>query len=84
MVERSYSHYEKRLKGTKTEKSRIIYTDSAILKLLTDLYNKNPHGDSYIFYGLEQNIPIRSDTVEKHLEKMLAFLFGTEFDNNMW
>jgi integrase len=78
MVERSYSHYEKRLKGTKTEKSRIIYTDDTIIKLLCDMYNKNPNGDSYIFYGLEQNTPMRSDTVEKHLEKMLAFLFGTE------
>ncbi|MDR2481396.1 MAG: tyrosine-type recombinase/integrase, partial [Spirochaetaceae bacterium] len=78
MVERSYSYYEKRLKGTKTEKSRVIYTDSSIIKILTDLYAKNPHEDSYIFYGLEPNTPMRYDTVEEHLERMLAFLLGTE------
>jgi integrase len=78
MVERSYSYYEKRLKGTKTEKSRIIYTDSSIIQMLTDLYAKNPHKDSYIFYGLKPNTPMRYDTVEGHLKKKLAFLFGTE------
>jgi integrase len=80
LVERSYSYYEKRLKGTKTEKSRIIYTDSSIIKMLMDLYVRNPHQDSYIFYGLEPNIPMRYDTVEEHLERMLAFLFGTEVE----
>ena len=77
-VERSYSYYEKRLKGTKTEKSRIVYTDSSIVKMLMDLYAKNPHKDSYIFYGLKPNSPMRYDTIEGHLEKMLAYLFGTE------
>jgi integrase len=78
LVERSYSHYEKRLKGTKTNKSRIIYTDSSIIKMLTDLYAKNPYQDSYIFYGLKPNTPMRHDTVENHLEKMLAQLLGAE------
>ena len=74
MVERSYSSFEKRLKGTKTEKSRIIYTDSSIIQMLMDLHAKNPHNDSYIFYGLEPNTPMRYETVEGHLEKMLALL----------
>jgi len=81
MVERSYSYYEKRLKGTKTEKHRIIYTDSSIIKMLTNLYQKNPHKDSYIFFGLEQNKPMRFELVEEHLRKKLAFLFGTEIKN---
>jgi len=83
MVERSYSFYEKKLKGTKTEKSRIIYTDSSIIKMLTDLHSQNPHKDSYIFYGLEPNTPMRYDTVEGHLEKMLALLLGTEVKNTI-
>jgi integrase len=77
-VEKSYSSFEKRLKGTKTEKSRMIYTDSSIIKILTDLYAKNPHGDSYIFYGIEQNKPIRYEMVKKQLEKKLAYIFGKE------
>ncbi len=83
LVERSYSHYEKRLKSTKTEKSRIIFTDSSIIKMLTDLYAKNPYQDSYIFYGLKPNTPMRHDTVEDHLEKMLALLLGTEVKNTI-
>ncbi|MDR1930422.1 MAG: site-specific integrase, partial [Treponema sp.] len=78
LVDKSYSYYEKRLKGTKTEKSRVIYTDFSIIKMLTDLYAKNPYKNSYIFWGLEPNAPMRYDTVEKHLEKRLAFLFGME------
>jgi len=49
LVNRSYSYYEKRLKGTKTEKPRTIYTDSSIVRMLTDLYAQNPYQDSYIF-----------------------------------
>jgi integrase len=63
VVERSYSYYEKRLKGTKNEKSRYIYTDASIIKMLTGLYAKNPYQDSYIFYGLEPDKPIRYDTI---------------------
>jgi integrase len=81
LVDRSYSYYEKRLKGTKNEKSRFIYTDASIIKMLTDLYAKNPHKDSYVFYGIEPNKPMRYDTVEEHLERMLAFLFGMEVLN---
>jgi integrase len=83
LVDRSYSYYEKRLKGTKNEKSRYIYTDTSIIKMLTGLYAKNPYHDSYIFYGLEPNKPMRYDTVEDHLEKMLAFLFGKEVMNSI-
>jgi len=82
-VERSYSYYEKRLKGTKTEKSRIIYTDSSIIKMLTDLYKKNPHEGSYIFYGIEQNKPMRCELAEEHLRRKLAFMFGTEIKNSI-
>jgi integrase len=87
VVDHSYSYYEKRLKGTKTEKSRIIYTDSSIIDMLLDLYAKNPYKNSYIFWGLKDNIPMRYDTVEEHLEKMLAFLFGMairQFINPEW
>lgn len=83
MVVRSYSYYEKRLKGTKTEKSRAIYTDSSIIKMLMGLHSKNPHNDSYIFYGLEPNIPMRYDTVEGHLERKLALLLGAEVKNTI-
>jgi integrase len=81
LVERSYSYYEKRLKGTKNEKSRYIYMDASIIKMLTDLYAKNPYQDSYIFYGLGPNKPMRYDTVEEHLERMMALLFGAEVKN---
>jgi integrase len=83
VVDRSYSYYEKRLKGTKTERSRIIYTDSTIIKMLMDLYAKNPYKNAYIFWGLEPNTPMRYDTVEAHLEKMLAFLFGNEIKKSI-
>lgn len=82
-VEHSYNYYEKRLKGTKTEKSRMIYTDSLIIKMLTDLHSKNPHEDSYIFYGVEPNKPIRFELVEEHLRRKLAFMFGTEIRNSI-
>ena len=83
VVNRSYSFYEKRLKGTKTEKPRIIYTDSSIVKMLTDLYSKNPYQDSYIFYGLKTNVPMRHETVEGQLEKMLALLLGMGVKKSM-
>ena len=82
-VDRSYNYFEKRLKGTKTEKSRIIYTDLSIIKMLTDLHKKNPHKDSYIFYGVETNKPMRFELVEEHLRKKLAFMFGTEVRNSI-
>jgi integrase len=51
--------------------------------MLTDLYAKNPHKDSYIFYGLEPNTPMRYETVERHLERMIASLFGAEVKRNI-
>ena len=48
-VRHSYSSYEKRLKGTKNEKSRYIYTDKSILNILSALYQKNPWKNSFIF-----------------------------------
>ena len=78
LVERSCSYYEKRLKGTKNEKSQYIYTAASIINMLTGLYEKNSYQDSYIFYVFEPNKPMRYDTVEEHLERMPALLFGTE------
>jgi integrase len=78
----SYSSFEKRLKGTKTEKTRIIYTDSSIIQMLADLHRNNPYEDSdgtkypYIFWGIEPNSPMRIETIEQHLEKTLATLLG--------
>jgi integrase len=77
-VQHSYTPYEKRLKTTKTGKPRIIYTDSSIITMLIDLYRKNPHQGSYIFWGLESDKPIRLESIEKHLEKALAALLGAE------
>ena len=82
-VERSYSYYENRLKGTKTERSRIIYTDATIIKMLTDLHSKNPHKNAYIFYGTDPNKPMRYELAEEHLRKKIAFMFGTQIKNSM-
>jgi len=82
-VERSYSYYENRLKGTKTERNRIIYTDATIIKMLIDLHSKNPHEDAYIFYGSDPNKPMRYELAEEHLRKKIAFMFGTEVKNSM-
>jgi integrase len=74
----SYTPYEKRLKTTKTGKSRIIYTDSSIIQMLTDLHKQNPYQGSYIFWGLHSDKPIRLESIERHLEKALAALLGEE------
>jgi integrase len=75
-VRHSYSVYEKRLKGTKNLKSRVIYTDLSILKMLYALYQKNPWNNSYIFWGINTNQPMICDTIETHLEKTLAIILG--------
>jgi site-specific recombinase XerD len=74
----SYTSYEQRLKTTKTGKTRIIYTDSSIIELLEDLHTRNPHEGTYIFWGLEPNKPIRSESIEKYLESAFATLLGEE------
>ncbi|GHV82442.1 hypothetical protein AGMMS49991_10000 [Spirochaetia bacterium] len=79
----AYSPREKSLKGTKTGKPRIIYTDSSILSMLTNLYKKNPHADSFIFYSLEPHKPVRAETIEDHLEKALGSLLGEEIKTGM-
>ncbi|MCL2763360.1 MAG: site-specific integrase [Treponema sp.] len=75
-VRHSFSAYEKRLKGTKNEKSRFIYTDVSILNLLSELYQKNPWHNSFIFWGTNPDKPMRYETIEAHLEKTLAVLMG--------
>jgi integrase len=77
-VMHSYTPYEKRLKTTKTGKPRIIYTDSSIIQMLTDLHRQNPYQGSYIFWGLQPDKPIRLESIERHLEKALAALLGEE------
>ena len=56
-VQHSFSAYEKRLKGTKNEKSRFIYTDASILNLLSELHQKNPWQNSFIFWGSLSKLP---------------------------
>jgi integrase len=83
----SYSVYEKRLKGTKNEKSRFIYTDSSILKMLLALHQKNPFQSPFVFWGIEPGKPMRYETIEAHLEKVLAVLMGEQLKNavnNEW
>jgi integrase len=83
----SYSVYEKRLKGTKNEKSRFIYTDSSILNLLLELRGKTPFQSPFVFWGIEPGKPMRYETIEAHLEKMLAVLMGEHLKtavNNEW
>jgi integrase len=75
-VRHSYSEYEKRLKGTKNEKPRFIYTDVSILNMLSELHKKNPWNNSFIFWGIKPDMPMRYKTIELHLEKTLAFLMG--------
>jgi len=75
-VRHSYSDYEKRLKGTKNEKSRFIYTDTSILLMLSALHQKNPWKNSYIFWGINSNKPMNYKTIERHLEKILAIIMG--------
>ena len=75
-VRHSFSVYEKRLKGTKNEKSRFIYTDALILNLLSGLHQKNPWQNSFIFWGTDPNKPMRHETIATHLEKTLAVLLG--------
>jgi integrase len=75
-IQYSYTIYEKRMKDTKTGKSRIIYTDPTIIQMLLQLYEKNPYQNYYIFWGVTPNAPMRMDTIEGHLEKALAALLG--------
>jgi integrase len=75
-IQYSYTIYEKRMKDTKTGKSRTIYTAPAIIQMLLRLYEKNPYQNYYIFWGVEPNAPMRMDTIEGHLEKALAALLG--------
>jgi integrase len=86
-VRHSFSAYEKRLKGTKNEKSRFIYTDASILKMLSELHGKNPFQSPFVFWGVEPGKPMRYETVEAHLEKMLAVLMGEQLKtavNDEW
>jgi integrase len=86
-VRHSFSVYEKRLKGTKNEKARFIYTDASILKILAELHQRNPYQNSYIFWGSDPGKPMRYETIEAHLEKALAALMGeilTAAVNDEW
>jgi integrase len=83
----SYSVYEKRLKGTKNEQSRFIYTDVSILNMLSKLHKKNPFQSPFIFWGIESGKPMRYETIEAHLEKVLAVLMGEQLKaavNDEW
>jgi integrase len=62
-VRHSFSAYEKRLKGTKTEKSRFIYTDGSILIMLQGLHRKNPWQNSFIFWGTSPDKPISAEKI---------------------
>jgi integrase len=86
-VRHSFSAYEKRLKGTKNEKARFIITNTVILNMLSKLYKKNPMGNSFIFWGINTDKPMRHETIEAHLEKVLATLMGEKLKtivNNEW
>jgi integrase len=72
----SYTQKEKRLKSTKSGKPRIIYTDSSVTTLLLSLHRKNPYENSFIFWGSSPDKPMRIETIENHLEKVLASLLG--------
>jgi integrase len=86
-VRHSFSAYEKKLKGTKNEKSRFIITDATILNMLSKLYKNNPIKNSFIFWGINIDKPMRHETIEAHLEKVLAALMGEKLKtviNNEW
>jgi integrase len=72
----SYTQKEKRLKSTKSGKPRIIYTDSSVTTLLLSLHRKNPYENAFIFWGSSSDKPMRIETIENHLEKVLAGLLG--------
>jgi integrase len=74
----SYSAKEHRIKETKTGKTRVIFTDPYILRMLASLHAKNPWQSSFIFYGLESDKPIREETLEKYTEKALAEVFSED------
>jgi integrase len=76
LVRHSFSAYEKRLKGTKNERSHLVYTDASILSLLKDLHQKNPWQGSFVFWGVDPDKPMRYETIEAHLERTLAALMG--------
>jgi integrase len=77
-VKYSYTLYEKKMKDTKTGKARTLYTDPSIIQMLLDLYKKNPYQNYFIFWGVDPNAPMRMDTIEGHLEKVLGVLLGKE------
>jgi integrase len=78
----SYASKERKVKGTKSGKPRIIFTDPYLLKILLYLHSKNPYQTSFIFYGLEADKPIREETLEKYTEKALGEVFGEDFRNS--
>ena len=82
-VRHSYSAYEKRLKGTKNEKPRTIYTDLSILKMLSALYQKNPWKNSFIFWGQKAGLPMPNETISNHLEKTLAVIMGEKLEGTV-
>jgi integrase len=86
-VRHSFSAYEKRIKGTKNEKPRFIYTHSSILNMLSELYQKNPWKNSFIFWGINPDKPMNYETIEAHLEKTLAVAMGNLLEpvvNDEW
>ncbi|GHT63665.1 hypothetical protein FACS1894110_01880 [Spirochaetia bacterium] len=54
----------------------MIFTDPIILRMLGYLHDKNPYKNSFIFYGLNPDHPVRGETLEKYTEKALAETFG--------
>ena len=87
VVRHSFSWYEKRLKGTKNEKSRFIYTDKSILNILLALYAKNPWKNSYIFWGQKASIPMSNTAIGSHFKKTTAVIMGEKLKsivNDEW
>jgi integrase len=72
----SYTQKEKRLKDTKSGKPRIIFTDVSITTQLLSLHKDNPYENAFIFWGSSSDKPMRIETIENHLEKVLAELLG--------
>jgi hypothetical protein len=81
-VRHSYASKEQKIKGTKTGKPRIIFTDPLIMQMLVYLHSKNPYQTSFIFFGLEIDKPIREETLEKYTEKALAAIFADDVRNS--
>lgn len=74
-VRHSWNHVTSSLKGTKTEKPRVVPLLPEVRMLLLELVQENPHGsgpDKFVFYGERSDRPMVHNVLRDHLDHALT------------